>query len=211
MKKLFALLIAAALILSLAACASSGVDTSGGGESAATESAHAEESTAADANEPAVADVSGWNWVKDELDCYGYDDHGDLCYLSYEYPDNFKTASENHSGEQYRGYYFNPNDADATANNSPYGVYIYFVQGGYSATRATLEEDIEGGFEERELGGRTVLFGELAPDPYTGAHCFAYYIPYDEDEWARIWMILSDPEADGAFRKTFEESMNFTK
>lgn len=71
--------------------------------------------------------------------------------------------------------------------------------------------DIEGGFTERVLGGRTVLFGELAKDENTGSYAFAYYVPYDDEEWARIWIILCEPEEDCAFRATFEQSMNFAK
>ena len=34
---------------------------------------------------------------------------------------------------------------------------------------------------------------------------------YEDDGWSRIWILVSDSEADGAFRKTFEESMSFDK
>ncbi len=159
---------------------------------------------------PAVPDVSVWNWVKGELDCYGYKYRDQAYYLSYSHPDNFKTFSEAYSGLQYFGYCFNPADSDASPNDSPYGLYIYFGQGSDGgATKSSLEEDVPGGLTERELGGRTVLFGELSPDPNTGSHTFAYYLSYEEDGWSRIWIIVSDPESDGEFRRTFENSMSF--
>ena len=132
--------------------------------------------------------------------------------MSYSYPDTFKTATDAYSGLQYFGYYYNPSDSEAKPNNSPYGLYIYFGQGSDGGmTKSSLEADVKGDLQERELGGRKVLFGELSPDPNTGSHTFAYYLSYEDDDWSRIWILVSDPEADGAFRKTFEESMNFDK
>lgn len=212
MKKVFALLIAAALIFSLAACGNSGTDNRNESNGTTAEAAQEAETVQETAAGPAAVDISGWNWAKGELDCFGYKHLDDAYYLSYEYPDNFRTASESYSGLQYFGYYFNPADSEANANNSPYGLYIYFGQGSNGgATKASLEEDIEGGLTQRELGGRTVLFGEFAPDPNTGSHTFAYYLSYEDDDWSRIWILVCDPEADGAFRRTFEESMSFEK
>ena len=84
MKKLFALLIISALILSLAACGNSGSDSKNENDSAPAETVQATEAEPTEA-QPAVADISSWKWVKGELDCYGYDE----CYLSYEVPDMF--------------------------------------------------------------------------------------------------------------------------
>lgn len=215
MKRVFAMVIITALLFSLAACSNSDKGKSAEADkndptveaTQTVEETSAVQETTADGSDTSAVDISGWNWVKGELDCYGYND----CYMSYEYPDNFKTGTENSSGLQYRGYNFNPSDPDASANNSPYGIYVYFNQGSYGAKRETLEADIAGGFTERELGGRKVLFGALAPDPNTGVHTFSYYVQYDEEEYARIWFIVCDPEEDGAFRKAFEESISFTK
>ena len=209
MKKLLAFLLSILPVIFLAACSNSGQSS----ETVKYNDNSEEETvveTTAETNVPAIADVSNWNWVKGELDCYGYDYQGSAYYLSYEYPDNFKTATEAYSGLQYFGYYYNPSDSEAKPNNSPYGLYIYFGQGSNGgATKSSLEEDIEGGLQERELGGRKVLFGELSPDPNTGSHTFAYYLSYEDDGWSRIWLLVSDPEAEGTFRKTFEESMSF--
>lgn len=211
MKKILAFLLSALLVISLAACSNSGKSN----ETVISNNESKEETTSettAVTEAPASVDVSGWNWVKGELDCYGYAYLDNAYYLSYNYPDNFKTATEARSGLQYFGYYFNPSDDSATANTSPYGLYIYFGQGSDGgATKNSLEEDVEGGLIERELGGRTVLFGELSPDPNTGSHIFAYYLSYDDEGWSRIWILVSDPEADGEFRKAFEESMSFDK
>lgn len=210
MKKLFALLIAAALILSLPACGNSADSKSDGGDNTPAGTVQATETELTEA--PAAADISGWNWVGGELDCFGYSYLDDAYYLSYKYPDHFKTSSDSYSGFQYFGYNFNPSDAEATPNTSPYGLYIYFGQGSSGgATKSSLEEDIEGGLTERELGGRTVWFGELPSDPNTGSHTFAYYLSYEDDDWSRIWILVCDPEADGDFRKTFEESMSFDR
>lgn len=210
MKKITALLIALLLIVSLASCGNS---EQGGKSEAGQKDTEAKVQTEAqtDAPEPTqagAADISSWTWTKGELDCYGYNDY----YISYQVPEEFKTSSEDSSGLQSRGYYYNPADADADANSSPYGVYITFGQGSFGgATKSSLEETAPGGLTERELGGQKVLFGELSSDPNTGSHAFAYYLSYDEDEWSRIWIILCDPEADGEFRKTFEDSISFTK
>lgn len=207
MKKIIAVLLSVLLIISLTACAGSGQGNT------TTKNDSTEETvteTTAETEAPTAIDVSSLNWVKGELDCYGYSSHGEAYYLSYQYPENFKTATDAYSGLQYFGYYYHPSDSEAKPNDSPYGLYIYFGQGTDGGmTKTSLEEDIEGGLKERELGGRKVLFGELSPDPNTGSHTFAYYLSYEEDDWSRIWIILSDPEADGAFRRTFEESMNF--
>ncbi len=32
-----------------------------------------------------------------------------------------------------------------------------------------------------------------------------------DDEYARIWFLVCDPEEDGQFRKTFEQSISFAK
>ena len=205
MKKLFALLLAVIMILSFAACSKSDQESSN------KEKAPTANDTTNDITEQhddtAALDIGSLNWVNGELDCYGYDE----CYLSFKYPDVFKTGTENSSGLQYRGYYYNPKNSDATANESPYGIYIYFNQGAYGAKRETLEADIEGGFKERELGGRTVLFGEVGKDENAGAYTFSYYTAYSDDEYARIWFIVTDAEEDGEFRKTFEQSLNFNK
>ena len=203
MKRIAALLLAALMLVSFAACSGKGASKE---TTTSNNETTSEQST--QANEAAAVDISGWNWVDGELDCYGYDD----CYLSFKYPEQFNTSSDDSSGLQTRNYYFNPSDSTANANSSPYGIYVNFGQGSFGgATKATLEETIPGGLQERELGGRTVLFGEAEPDPNTGAHAFVYYTSYSDDEWARIWIILCDPEADGAFRKAFEESMSFQK
>lgn len=210
MKKVFALLLSALMILTLAACSNTNKsnETAGGNES---ENETVTESTAA-SEAPASVDISSWNWVDGELDCYGYTYQGEAYYLSYKYPEIFKTETEAYSGLQHFGYYYNPSDDTATANGSPYGIYIYFGQGSDGgATKDSLAQDVQGGLVERDLGGRTVLFGELSQDPNTGSHTFAYYLSYEDDGWSRIWMIVSDPEADGVFRKTFEESMSFDK
>ncbi len=205
MKKVLALCAAALMIVSLAACGNSGKDSSGSASASATEQTTVAETTAP---APVTEDVASWTWTDGELDCYGYDD----CYMSYKVPEKFKTSTEDISGLQSRNYYYNPSDDEANANNSPYGVYINFGQGSFGgATKSSMEGDIEGGLTERELGGRKVLFGEYPVDPNTGSHAFAYYVPYDEEEYSRIWIILCDPEEDGLFRSTFEQSMNFTK
>ena len=205
--RIFAFLCIAALLLSLCAC---GPDKQNK-ETTADNGAFAEETTAADTAEPVTADVSAWNWAQAELDCYGYSAGGVDCYASFQYPDVFKTAESNDSGEQYRGFNYNPADPEANPNSSPYGIYAYFMQGGYGGYRSSFEEDVQGGLQERELGGRTVLFGELQQDENTGSHTFVYYTAYDEDDWARIWILVCDPEPDGAFRQAFEQSLNFSK
>lgn len=206
MKKIFAILISALLVLSLAACGNNADKNDADSDNTAQAT-----QTQTD-GEKTKADISAWNWVKGELDCYNYSHMGTPYYLSYNYPDNFKTSSEAYSGLQNFNYYYNPSDESATPNNSPYGLYVYFGQGSNGgATKSSLEEDIGGGLVERELGGRKVLFGELPADPNTGSHTFAYYLSYEDDGWSRIWILLCDPEADGEFRRTFEESMSFDK
>ncbi|MBQ3330047.1 MAG: hypothetical protein IJG87_02590 [Ruminococcus sp.] len=210
MKRITALLIALLLLVSLASCNSA--EQGGNSEAEPKDAPTASQTEAAtNAAEPAQAeavDISGWNWIDGELDCYNYDD----CYMSYQYPEQFKTSSEDSSGYQSRSYYYNPSNAEADANGSPYGLYISFGQGSFGGmTKSSLEETAPNGLSERELGGRQVLFAELSSDPNTGAHAFAYYLAYDEDEWSRIWIILCDPEEDGAFRKTFENSISFAK
>lgn len=207
MKRMIALLLAVLFVLSLAACSGSGKSAGSTAADDGSQNETAQETEAVDAA-PAAVDISGWTWVKGELDCYEYDDY----YMSFEYPEQFKTSSEDSSGLQSRSYYYNPSDSEANANNSPYGIYITFGQGSFGgATKSSLEESIQGGLTERELGGRTVFFGEFPVDENTGAHSFAYYYTLDDDEWSRIWIILCDPEADGEFRKAFEQSMNFSK
>ena len=212
LKKLFVLFLAAIMLASLVAC---GKTEPGNKDTAAdppaSDTAPAADDTSSGPTGAAAVDISAWNWAKGELDCYGYDEKGVACYMSYAFPDNFKTAEENSSGMQYRGYYLNPADPEANANTSPYGIYIYFNQGAFGAKRETMEADIEGGFTERELGGRTVLFGEIGFDENTGAYTFSYYTSYSDDEYARIWFMVCDPEEDGAFRKAFEESISFVK
>ena len=208
--RILSLLCAAALLLSLCACGALKKD--GPSTTAADDtSGSPQETTAESASGTSAVDVSAWTWADGELDCYGYGTGGVDCYLSFRYPAHFSTAEENDSGAQYRGYFFNPDDPEANANSSPYGVYVYFSQGAFGPSRASIEENVEGGFTERELGGRTVLFGKLPPDENTGSCAFAYYTPYSEDEYARIWIILCEPEENGAFRQTFEQSMNFSK
>ena len=210
MKKGIALLLALFLLLSFAACGKSEPGTQN-----ATEAGAAASEAASDASPvkqaAAVIDADSLNWVESALDCYGYKTDGTDCYLSFAHPDTFTAEENDDSGEQYRGYHFNPENPDATANESPYGIYAYFMQGGYGAHKEDFETDAQGGLQERELGGRTVLFGELPADQNTGAHAFVYYTSYSEDEYARIWVILTDPEADGAFRRNFEESVSFVK
>lgn len=209
MKKLFALLVSTAMLLSLAACANSGQGN--GAESNDSETTQAVETTQAATDAPTL-DAASLNWVKGELNCFDYSYKNQPYYLSYEYPDSFQTSSTSESGLQSFSFYFNPADSEATANTSPYGLYINFGQGSFGgATKESLEEDMDGGLTERELGGRTVLFGELSTDPNTGSHVFAYYLSYDEDEWSRIWILLCDPEEDGSFRQAFEQSMSFDK
>ncbi|MBQ6165745.1 MAG: hypothetical protein IJK23_14845 [Clostridia bacterium] len=203
------LICVAALLLTLCACGTAKKDPDA--QPSENTETTADETTGDGGLEPVSDDVGGWTWSKCEMDCFGYDTGGVTCYLSFDYPDCFKAAESTDSGEQYRGYYYNPENADATANESPYGIYAYFAQGGYSAKKDTFDEQIEGGLTERELGGRTVWFGELSPDQNTGSHAFVYYTAYSDDEWARLFVILCDPEADGAFRSTFEQSMNFMK
>ncbi|MBQ6336988.1 MAG: hypothetical protein IJI50_07145 [Ruminococcus sp.] len=208
MKKILAILLSALLVISLAACAGSGQGNTPA-KSDPTEAAVAE--TIAETEAPAL-EISSLNWVKGELDCYGYKYMDQPYYLSYSYPDSFKTATDAYSGLQYFGYFYNPADSDAKPNNSPYGLYIYFGQGSDGGmTKSSFEESVEGELQERELGGRKVLFGELSPDPNTGSHTFGYFLTYEDDGWSRIWILVSDPEADGEFRKTFEESMSFDK
>ncbi|MBQ7689133.1 MAG: hypothetical protein IJT27_07960, partial [Clostridia bacterium] len=156
-------------------------------------------------------DTSAWTWTKAELDCYGYSStEAGKCYLSFDHPDNFKAVETNDSGEQYRGFFYAETD-DMTAATSPLGIYAYFMQGGYGARRGTIEESVDGGvLQEKELGGRTVLFGVNAPTEEHPTYSFTYYLPFDEDEWTRIFIVLADQEEDSAFRRQFEESMNFT-
>lgn len=200
MKKTITLLLVSVMILSLFACA--------GKSSEKTEPTEttAEETTAAQTTAP-TADLSSWNWLEGELDCFDYND----CFMSFKYPDIFNTGKDSSSGEQYLGYYYNPSDKSAAANNSQYGVYIYFLQGGYGPRKNTFSETAIGEVTEREIGGKVVSFCELPKDENTGSHAFAYYLQYDEDDYSRIWFILTDPEEDGAFRKTFEESISFIK
>ncbi len=208
MKRTLAILLSVLLIISLAACASSGQSNTTA-KNEPTEETVIE--TTAETKAPAV-DIGSLNWVKGELDCFDYAYKGEPYFLSYSYPDTFKTATDSYSGLQYFGYFYNPSDSEAKPNNSPYGLYIYFGQGSDGGmTKSSLEEDAKDGIQERELGGRKVLFGELSPDPNTGSHTFAYYLSYEDDGWSRIWILVSDPEADGEFRKTFEESMSFDK
>ena len=209
MKKLIALLTAAIMIISFAACSNSNKNSSSSKADETTAApTEAETTTAASA----VVDTSSWNWVDAELDCYGYKVNGELCYLSYKYPDNFTASQSNESGLQYRSYNFSPADSKVKPNESPYGIYITFGQGSFGgATKEMLEADAAGGLTERELGGRKVLFGTMPPDPNTGAKTFAYYLPFDDKEYARISIVLTDPEPNSAFRKTFEESLSFTK
>ena len=208
MKKTLAILLSMLLLVSLAACAGSGKGNTTA-ESEPTEETVVETTAVTEA--PAV-DVGSFNWVKGELDCYDYKYKDKPYYLSYSYPDTFKTATDAYSGLQYFGYFYNPADSEAKPNNSPYGLYIYFGQGSDGGmTKSSLEEDVKDGLQERELGGRKVLFGELSPDPNTGSHTFAYYLSYEDDDWSRIWILVSDPEADGAFRKAFEDSMSFDR
>ncbi|HCA05320.1 MAG TPA: hypothetical protein DEO32_05420 [Ruminococcaceae bacterium] len=208
MKKIIAILLSAISVISLAACAKSNQENSAAKDD--TTQATVVETTA-ETKAPSV-DVSSLNWVKGELKCYDYKYKEKPYYLSYSYPDTFKTATESYSGFQYFGYFYNPSDNEAKPNNSPYGLYIYFGQGSNGGmTKSSLEEDAKGGLKERDLGGRKVLFAELSPDPNTGSHTFAYYLSYEEDGWSRIWILVSDPEADGEFRKTFEKSMSFDK
>lgn len=191
------------LLLSLCAC--------GAAQQGGKRDQTAAQETTVEETKAVKVDTSSWNWVNGELDCYGYSDHGELCYMSYKYPDCFKEDSYNESGEQYRGYNYNPDNPDATANESPYGIYIYFAQGGYSARKDDFCAGFTGGTEEREIGGRKVYFGEMAFDENNGAYPFGYYVQYNEDDYARIFIILTDPEEDGAFRAAFEESISFTK
>ena len=223
MKKILAIFAAALIAASFTACAGNSESVSAApsaaeksaakqttAEPTAAEQTTAEETTAEVTTEPAPAkaDVSSWTWTKGELDCYGYND----CYMSYQVPKEFKTSSEDSSGLQSRNYYYNPDDSESNANNSPYGVYINFGQGSFGgATRTSLEGSISGELTEREIGGRKVLFGKHSVDENTGAHVFVYYVPYDEDDYSRIWIILCDPEEDGEFRSTFEQSISFTK
>lgn len=212
MKKHLAFLLSAVMVISFAACSNGKQSSETTTTAQASEKETVASTTADETTQLSVVDFSSLKWVKGELDCYGYDYKGKPYYLSYSYPETFKTATEADSGLQYFGYYFNPSDSEAKPNNSPYGLYIYFGQGSSGGmTKASFEEDVQGGVTERELGGRTVLFGELSPDPNTGAHVFGYYLSYEEDGWSRIWILVTDPEADGTFRKTFEESMSFEK
>ena len=206
--RILSLLCVAALLFTLCACGSAPEKAA---DETTTAAEDAEPDTTGAEAAPAAVDIGSWTWSKAELDCYGYDTGGVDCYLSFDHPDQFKAASSDESGEQYRGFYFNPDNPDATANEAPYGIYAYFMQGGYGGNKSSFEEGLLNGFQERELGGRTVLFGELQPDPNTGSHSFVYYASYSEDDWARIWVILTDPEADGAFRQAFEQSMSFSK
>lgn len=206
-RKILSLICIAAFVLSFCACGSQKTEPA---DTAANDASDVE-TQAGDTAEPVTADTSAWNWTQAELDCYGYSTGGVDCYATFAYPDVFKTAQNNDSGEQYRGFYYNPADPEATANTSPYGIYAYFMQGGYGGYRSNFEEGLEGGLQERELGGRTVLFSELAQDEITGSHTFLYYASYDEDDWARIWILVCDPEPDGAFRQAFEQSLSFTK
>ncbi|MBR0509443.1 MAG: hypothetical protein IJJ85_04940 [Clostridia bacterium] len=214
MKKLISLIAIAIFLLTLCACggkAEKGDVTAVPDSGTTAEAAPDETVPDADGTEavpaPAVADVSAWNWAKGELDCFGNSE----CYLSFNYPDHFKTATTDESGEQYRGYFFDPSNADATANTAPYGIYVYFNQGAFGPNRDSIAESAGGNLTERELGGRTVQFGELGIDENNGSYSFAYYTSYSEDEWSRIWFIVVDPEPDGAFRSTFEQSLSFTK
>lgn len=211
MKKHIALFLSLLMVLALAACGKTAPDGKTETDAAPAVSDQTADESTAEPAAPETIDVTGLNWVRSELDCYGYSTGGVDCYLSFDRPDSFLSKENNDDGEQYRGYYYNPANPDATPNESPYGIYAYFMQGGYGATRASFDEDVEGGLQERELGGRTVLFGELPADENTGSHAFVYYVSYSEDDWARIWVILTDPEADGAFRQTFEQSMRFVK
>ena len=210
MKKWIALLLTLTLLLSFTACMG-GTDKPDATDPDDT-GASAELTENGSAADPSAAfDVGSLNWVDGELDCYGYKEQGEDCYLSFRRPESFTAVEHDNSGEQYRGYYFHPENPDATANESPYGIYAYFMQGGYGGHKAGFEESLPNGFAERELGGRTVLFGELPADENTGSHTFVYYVGYDEEDWARIWILLVEPEADGAFRQTFEQSLRFTK
>lgn len=208
MKKILCIIFTVSIILSFASCSGSNKGNTVSNNDSTQETTI---ETATQTEAPGL-DVGSLNWVKGELDCYGYAYLGNSYYLSYSYPDSFKTATESYSGFQYFGYYYNPSDVESKPNDSPYGLYIYFGQGSDGgATKSSLEEGVAGGLKERELGGRKVLFGELSPDPNTGSHTFAYYLTYEDNEWSRIWILVCDPEEDGEFRSTFEKSMSFDK
>ena len=211
MKKILCIILTGLMAFALASCSGSKQEN-GATKNEPTTAEETVIETTAETDAPTVFDTTSLNWVKGELDCYDYSYKGQPYYLSFSYPDTFKTANEAYSGLQYFGYYFNPSDSDSKPNNSPYGLYIYFGQGTNGGmTKSELEKEVESGLQERELGGRKVLFGELSSDPNTGSHTFAYYLSYEDDDWSRIWILVSDPEADGVFRKTFEESMSFDK
>lgn len=156
--------------------------------------------------------VESLNWADGELDCYDYDYMGQPYYMSFKYPDSFQTSGYDDSGEQSRSYWAAPDDG--SASESKYGIYAYFLQGGYGPRRNTLSESIVGGqLEERQFGDVTVLFGLMddTENPEASGYTYCYYLTYEDDDFSRIWVLVQDQEKDGLFRKTFEESLNFQK
>lgn len=170
------------------------------------------------ASQPVAAapkvDVSSWQWLPATLDCYNYTSKTGPCHVDYQWPNGFRVLESNDSGEQIRTYWFNPDPSKQTQDDADYYLSLMFMQGGYGPTQSSLEPDIEGGFQTRQIGGRDVLFGKMKattkPDgsAYTG-YTYSYYIPYDDEGWARVWILLTDQEENGQFRQTFENSLKF--
>ena len=137
MKKQIALFLALLMVFALAACGKT--DTGGKNETdeAATPAVSDQnaDETAAELAGTDTIDVTALTWVRSELDCYGYSTGGVDCYLSFDRPESFISHENNDDGEQYRGYNYNPANPDATPNESPYGIYAYFMQGGYGARK----------------------------------------------------------------------------
>ena len=113
MKKWIALLLTLTLLLSFTACMG-GTDKPDATDPDDT-GASAELTENGSAADPSAAfDVGSLNWVDGELDCYGYKAKGEDCYLSFRRPESCTAVEHDNSGEQYRGYYFHPENPDAT-------------------------------------------------------------------------------------------------
>ena len=200
-KLIVATLIAIVMAFVLSACG--GKKETPSGQEATTEEV--------ETNKTETMDFSSMNWIQDELDCYGYKNADRAYYVSFEYPETFQSNGYDESGEQSRNYWYSQDGSNAS--NSLYGIYAVFLQGGYGGYKDTIQEGLVGGeFEERELGGTTVLFGLMddSQNPEASGYTYSYYVSYDDDDWSRIWILVQDQEEDGAFRQYFEDSLNFT-
>lgn len=161
------------------------------------------------AQEPASVDFAQYEWVQGELDCYNHDDN----YVSFAYPSSFSVRQTNESGTQSVTY-----SSGADLGEGKYYILVEFIQLGHGPNYDSLNGSIEGGFQERELAGKTLYFGEVS-ESYKASvgqsdskdHVFQYLLEYGDGLESRIWIMVVDQEEDGSFRKTFEESLSFEK